>query len=197
MPSTMSPPVLPRRIRSRPSRRAVPGATALSEARIRPSAPELPPDFPGAAARSLAATALLRSQVWTLPCRTRFVRTGETRAKSTGGRSLVPWGLSRDGERGSTRSASPMSATSSDLHPGRDLAGIARHEGVREAQPVRLGEPALDARDPSDLAREAHLADRDQVLGQRGVARGARPARGRSPGPRRARRASRRRPSRV
>ena len=61
MPRTISPPVLPRRIRSRPSRRAVPGATALSVARIRPSAPEPPPDLPGAAARSLAATALLRS----------------------------------------------------------------------------------------------------------------------------------------
>ena len=52
------------------------------------------------------------------------------------------------------------------------MPGIARDEGVREAQPVRFGEPALDARDPSDLAREAHFADRDEVLGERGVARG-------------------------
>lgn len=85
MPSTISPPVLPRRMRSRPSRRAIPGATALNEARISASLPVPWPDFPGDDARSLAATALLRSQVCgALMSLIPFVRTGETRAKSTG-----------------------------------------------------------------------------------------------------------------
>ena len=53
----------------------------------------------------------------------------------------------------------------------------------------------LDPADPADLAGEADLADRHQVVGQRGVAGGARPAPGRSRGRRPARRASRRRPS--
>ncbi len=100
MPSTIRPPVLPRRMRSRPSRRAIPGATALSEARISASLPVPWPDFPGVVARSLAATALLRSQVCgalasAVPC----PRAGETRAKSTGARRppVVPPGESGAG----------------------------------------------------------------------------------------------------
>lgn len=37
---------------------------------------------------------------------------------------------------------------------------------MREAETVCFGQAALDPGDPSDLAREAHFADRHEVLGQ-------------------------------
>src|SRR5690606_33239788 len=165
-PSTIRPPVLPRSTRSSPSRRAVPGATALSEARIRPSEPALPPDFPGAAARSLAATALLRSQV---PGRPRGSYGRARPGQSLPAVTVFPWGLSTTGA-GEDPQRVPYVRDFQNLHSGGDPSRIARYQSVREAQPVGLGEPALHARDASDLAREAHLADRDEVLRQRGVA---------------------------
>ena len=57
--------------------------------------------------------------------------------------------------------------------PAADLAGVGRDERVGEAEAGRLGEPALDAGDPADLAGQAHLADRDEVGGQRRSSRAA------------------------
>ncbi len=148
----------------------VPGATALSEARIRPSAPALPPDFPGAAARSLAATALLRSQVLlALRARHSVMLTGETRAKSTGG-PPAPVGPPRRRERGSTRRASPgPAATSRTFMPSGTLPGSA---GTRACvKPSRCASESLRCTPVTRLTSPARPTSpiATEVLGQRRV----------------------------
>ena len=64
-----------------------------------------------------------------------------------------------------------MSATSSTRMPSGIRPGSAGTSAWVKPS-LGLRQPALDARDPADLAREADLPDRHQVLGQRCVARG-------------------------
>lgn len=66
-----------------------------------------------------------------------------------------------------------MSATSVTFIPAGTLPGSLGTRAWVKPSRCASAKPALHAGHPSDLAREADFTDRDEVLGQRGVAGGA------------------------
>ncbi len=149
-PRTMSPPVLPRRMRSSPSRRAVPGATAASVARMQVT-------------------------LWPVGGRHATPRTGRPGRRECNGQraasSLITLsGRGVDTESLRNRSASWRSATSTCWMPCDRRGAPLGHEGAAEPQPGRLAEPRGQPAHRPHLTGEADLAERHQVAGQRPVA---------------------------
>src|SRR5690554_4159477 len=139
-PSTTSAPVRPRRMRSRPSRRDVPGATA---ARV------------------------VRKRSWGFGCVTThgILRLGSPGAEAarrarSGPRGDLAGGLDGCREVGDLDERDPRG------HLPR-VDGHGGHDRAREAQPRGLGEPDTGTRDSPQLAREPDLTHRDDAARER------------------------------
>ena len=173
VPSTISAPVRPRRIRSSPSRSGVPGATLARVARSRSCSSE----------RSGAAT-----------CTPAVVRDAVSASlgRRCGGR---PCGRAL---RSSTRSAVRRSGAAQHLHavdlPEPPPPQSGGHDRVGEADARAPRQPALQLGDPAQLAGQPDLADRDHLRRDDQPLRGRARWRARWPGRRRARGPGRRRP---
>src|SRR6185437_2637995 len=159
-PSTISAPVLPRRIRSKPSRSGVPGASAARVARCVWSA-----------ARSWAAMALLVAESVvdaTVVAGSVFgVRFSVGRSSTARSRRLaVLWSslpvdhLMKGRER--VRDVCDLDDPHAVGHLRSLFAvGDARYQRDAEAEPSRLGQPPGEPGDRSHLAGEPYFAERD------------------------------------
>src|SRR6266581_1497271 len=163
----MSAPVLPRRIRSRPSRNAVPGATAARAARCRSSRPFSLPGTgspvvtsPGHSSEA-AATRQARQNARPPTARASQRAVGQPAttalaSKRRGDRFLDITHFF-DGHQACHVALLADGAGSGSLR--REPPSVGWHYGPPVSQSLRLGEPALYAGHPPDLASEPYLAD--------------------------------------
>src|SRR5215469_8796922 len=146
-PTTIKAPVLPRTMRSSPSRRAVPGATIASAARRRSSPTML------TECTYLSALAVTRSLV-----------TGKVRSeRRDDGRAHVCDGRDPNAPSAAVGRSYGLQAPGSG---GCDSGRQARSGGndrAAEADPLRLGNSPLQAGDPADLAGQSDLTDGYQI----------------------------------
>ena len=165
-PSTIRAPVRPRRIRSSPSRRPVPGAIEARVARRRSvsserSAPTTPFPPVGPVRRPAAGQS----------------RRLTARPRHRHRRSRAPAGRAR-----ASRSAEAMSGASITCMPstraGESARGparrVARDHGDPEAEPRGLGQPLGEVADPAQLAGQADLAHGDDARRRGGAGVGRR-----------------------
>src|SRR6266851_1263158 len=174
-PSTIRAPVLPRSIRSRPSRSGVPGASAARAAQRRSSRPlsvgdTEPPEVAGhgqciharrdvpvarpAGSGSLGRLARLSGLTWPRGSAGRVVLlSGPSAAECK--RDGLPDGLHLLDVDKRRLAVSSLGA--------RQAARAGGHNGPAESHPLGLGQPSLDPADPPYLTGQADLSDRDQA----------------------------------
>src|SRR5919107_328251 len=172
-PSTISAPVRPRRIRSSPSRSAVPGA--INARLARNGSPLTPPPVRPAAAGLIARG----DEPFTLPRGGGVAAAPGLEASRSSG-TCTFYGLGSTATRPvpflfrsvtvslRRRPPRPLQRRAEiryldHLHAGWHVvvaagAAMGRHEREPESEPGRLGQPAADRADPAHLSGEPHLA---------------------------------------
>src|SRR5262245_8107273 len=163
-------PVLPRSIRSRPSRSGVPGATLAKVCRRWVSLPGLLSDRLLAATDPPRSLVVRKDQALSLSAPRKRSRSAHGQPRSATNRCpyasrppLLEWT-----ER--TERDSKVGRLTND-HAVGNQAWLRRDHGVGVAKPGRLREPAFDTRHPADLAGQTDLADGHQPWEDRRVGR--------------------------